>query len=64
METSRFSNFKAFLSGAARVLDIAGTFDSYSEHRTASQADGCALARDWRAVGGDIKDAISIYDAQ
>ncbi len=64
MKTPKFSNFKAFISGAARVLDIAGTFDSYSEHQTALQADGCAIARDWRVVGNDIKNAISMYDVQ
>ena len=41
----------SFLSGAARVLDLGGTFDQYN---TDPDADSVALASDWLVLGDDL----------
>lgn len=48
----------SFASGAARVLDILGTFDDYNQSETPEEADGKAIAADWLMVGQDICAAI------
>lgn len=44
----------SFLSGAARVIDLGGTFDDYNRSRTPDAADMRAMYADWRAVGEGI----------
>lgn len=48
----------SFLSGAARVLDFAGTMNTYNNSRTADEADARALASDWESVGRDIRNSM------
>lgn len=48
----------SFLSGAARVLDLGGTFDEYNTSRTGDDADARALSNDWIVVGEAMRDAI------
>jgi hypothetical protein len=48
----------SFLSGAARVLDMGGTFDEYNESATPGEADARALWGDWAVVGEDMRIAI------
>jgi len=48
----------SFASGAARVLDLWGTFDDYNISATPTEADEKAIAADWLVVGQDIVDAI------
>lgn len=48
----------SFASGAARVLDLGGTFDAYNTSPTGEDADFRALYGDWVAVGGDMNAAI------
>jgi hypothetical protein len=46
------------LSGAARLLDLGGTFDQYNDSATDVEADILAVLADWVAVGEDINCAI------
>ncbi len=48
----------SFVSGAARVLDLGGTFDDYNRSRGEEDADVRALQGDWLAVGADMQMAI------
>jgi hypothetical protein len=50
----------SFASGAARVLDIMGTFDDYNVSSSPQEADQNALTADWIAVGHDIYRAIEM----
>lgn len=59
------SDFTTFLfaiptiaSGLARLVDFGGTFDSYNVSETPAEADQSALARDWQAVGVDMREAV------
>lgn len=45
-------------SGAARVLDIAGTFDDWNSCPTPETADRSALTADMLAVGEDLRTAV------
>lgn len=45
-------------SGAARVLDLAGTFDVYNTSESGEQADIAALEHDWQCVGASLRGAI------
>ncbi len=53
----------SLLSGAARTLDLWGTFDSYNESLTPGQADSLAIYSDWLAVGKDILSAMNEYSS-
>lgn len=44
----------SLLSGAARILDFMGLFDSYNLSRSAKETDARAIYADWRAVGNDL----------
>jgi hypothetical protein len=48
----------SFVSGAARVLDMGGTFDEYNSSETSDEADARALWGDWAVVGEDMRIAI------
>lgn len=48
----------SWLSGASRVLDLAGQFDEYNESASGDEADGMALFVDWRVVGQSLLDAV------
>jgi hypothetical protein len=47
----------SFLSGAARVLDLGGTFDLYNESGTIHLADTRALFSDWLSVGNGLRQS-------
>jgi hypothetical protein len=47
-----------FASGAARVLDLFGTYDTYNASPTEREADYRALLSDWSIVGQDIFSAL------
>ncbi|HVM92514.1 MAG TPA: hypothetical protein VMT67_06860 [Terriglobales bacterium] len=49
----------SFLSGAARALDLYGTFDAYNGSSTEREADYKALSSDWHMVGQDIVAAMA-----
>ncbi|MCL1975167.1 MAG: hypothetical protein FWG61_03270 [Firmicutes bacterium] len=52
----------SFIFGAARVLDIGGTFDTYTESESASVADQRALLSDWQQVGLDIAQGMEMLE--
>ena len=52
------------MEGAARVLDIAGNFDSYNESATPLEADARAIANDWMMVGRDMSAAIAQFEEE
>lgn len=54
----------SFASGAARSLDLWGTFDDYNRSESPAEADAKAIAADWRVVGQDIYDAIEKVDSE
>ena len=47
----------SFASGAARVLDLWGSFDDYNISESPLEADGKAIASDWLIVGQELCDA-------
>ena len=49
----------SFLSGYARALDVAGTFDSYNTSESEREADREAIANDWEVVGTQMREAMS-----
>jgi hypothetical protein len=46
------------VEGAARIMDLTGTFDDYNRVGTPEQCDAFMLWLDWLAVGEDLKVAI------
>ena len=54
----------SWLSGFARVLDLFGVFDVYSQSRTPGEADARAMYADWKIVGQDIMEAVSHFDSE
>lgn len=59
VSTSYLVATPSFLTGYARALDIAGTFDSYNTSESESEADEIALANDWRVVGSQMREAMA-----
>lgn len=58
-----FGSF-GFLEGMARVMDLGATMVDYNDSPTSAEADSQALDSDWRAVGDDIKSAMTSYDEE
>lgn len=55
-----FGSF-GFFEGMARVMDLGATMVVYNDSPTIEEADSRALESDWRAVGDDIKSAMTSY---
>ncbi len=53
----------SFVSGAARLLDWWGTYDSYNVSRNGREADAKAMFSDWRMVGQDLAEAIVEFES-
>lgn len=51
----------SWLSGSARILDLAGQFDEYNDSESIEAADAKALFCDWRLVGDTILDAMNVF---
>ena len=47
----------SFVSGAGRLMDWYGLYDSYNESRSGREADAEAIFADWRVVGEEIVSA-------
>lgn len=48
----------SWLLAATRVLDLTGAFNEpmpYSRSRTTANTDAAAIAKDWQAVGDDLR---------
>ena len=59
--------WRAFLRGAASVLDIGGALGPHYEPQTpkeAARADAEALASDWRAVGDTMRQVMDEMDTE
>jgi hypothetical protein len=52
----------SFVSGAARLLDLGGLYDSYNTSSTEGEANYRALLSDWCVVGQNIADAINQFE--
>ena len=52
----------SFIEGFSRILDIGTTLQEYNSSNTGVEADNKALESDWRAVGSDLRFAISKYE--
>lgn len=50
----------SFLSGAARVLDMGGTFTSYNTSPTPAAADARALASDLAMAGAAVGPSVTV----
>ena len=48
----------SFAEGAARILDMGGTLNSYNKSLSAEQADLFAIYSDWLSVGADLEVAL------
>jgi hypothetical protein len=53
----------SFASGAGRLLDWYGLYDSYNVSRDGREADTKAMFADWRMVGEDLNDAMVEFEA-
>lgn len=51
----------SWLSGSARVLDLAGKFDEYNDSHSIEAADAKAIFCDWRMTGETIFDALNVF---
>jgi len=49
----------SFLEGFARIFDLGGTLNQYSESRSPQEADIRAIRSDWSAVGDDLRAAMA-----
>lgn len=53
----------SLVSGAARLFDWWGLYDTYNQSRTGQEADAKAIFSDWRIVGQDLADAMVEFEA-
>ncbi|MCY4027530.1 MAG: hypothetical protein OXH75_14625 [Acidobacteria bacterium] len=58
MRTDHLFALPSVWSGAARVLDLFGVFDTYNDSPNDALADSRALYSDWHIVGQDLADAM------
>lgn len=54
MKPFRLYALPSFLSGAARLVDLGGTFDAYNYSASDEGSDARALASDLSQVGRDL----------
>jgi len=54
----------SFVGGISRLLDFGGTLKIYNEHDIPENADTCAFAKDWQALGLDFQNALGQYEAE
>jgi hypothetical protein len=52
----------SFFSGAGRLLDWYGFYDSYNASRNVQEADANAMFADWRIVGEDLATAMVEFE--
>jgi hypothetical protein len=54
----------SFIGGVAATLDMGGTLSMYNDSKSPELADAKALASDWCAVGGDMREAIRAFEKE
>jgi hypothetical protein len=59
LSTFLFAN-PSFIDGTAHLLDFWGTYTAYNTSQTREQADSIAIYADWRSVGEDLMQALSV----
>jgi hypothetical protein len=52
----------SFFNGFVSLLYFGNLINAYNTDETGEVADGNAIRSDWKAVGRDIKEAISDYE--
>ena len=58
MRTDYLFAMPSVWSGAARLLDLFGVFDTYNDSASDDLADARALYSDWHIVGQELADAM------
>ena len=58
MRTDYLFAMPSVWSGAARLLDLFGVFDTYNGSATDDLADARAIYSDWHIVGQDLADSM------
>lgn len=51
-------------SGAARVFDLFGVFDTYNDSPSDDLADARAIYSDWRITGQDLAGAMMVVERE
>ena len=51
-----------FVSGMGRAIDLGATMTQYNISETPEEADACATANDWLAVGNDMRAVLEQYN--
>lgn len=52
----------SFIEGVGRLVDVTGALNTYAYRKTDAQADADAIESDWKAVGDDIRTAMTEYE--
>ena len=64
MRTDYLFATPSFLTGVARLLDLAGRFDVYNDSDDEALADARAMYSDWRMVGQDLAGAMTVVERE
>lgn len=48
----------SFIEGAARMVDVSGSLNTYNYSRNGAEADARAICQDWSAIGHDVYVAL------
>lgn len=64
MKSLFFAATPSWFSGAARLVDFGGQFDSYNSSPSEAEADLRAIEADWRVVGQDIRSAEDTFSKE
>jgi hypothetical protein len=64
MRTDHLFALPSVWSGAARVLDLFGVFDTYNDSPSDDLADARAIYSDWRITGQDLAGAMMVVERE
>ena len=64
MRTDYLFAMPSVWSGAARVLDLFGVFDTYNDSPSDDLADARAIYSDWRITGQDLAGAMMVVERE
>lgn len=54
----------SWVEGASRLADIGGFLDDYNGRPSPADADRLALATDWLATSGDLRNAVRHFQVE
>ncbi len=63
MRTTFLFVIPTFFSGFARLIDMGGVYDLYTQSRNGDEADARALYSDFRMVGQDLQQSMNLFHA-